>query len=117
MDDPVIALLERRGIPYVTLGRDPSRPEFTDWATEDDASFQRVHDHFAASGARSASGSEHTRHSRPAISAVELHAADTTLALLDLLQARIAGEPSAGPILTTARFRIRASSRRTEPHP
>ncbi|MFD5584159.1 LacI family DNA-binding transcriptional regulator [Streptomyces sp. NPDC127063] len=209
VDDPVIALLERRGIPYVTLGRDPSRPEFTDWATEDDASsLRRVYDHFAASGARSiallrgtdpnawnidseatyrawceragitprvyasaerageqggetvahtivddgipdailchtgrqaagvlagltsrgvavpertllaaASDSEHTRHSRPAISAVELHAAETTLALLDLLQARIAGEPSAGPILTTARFRIRASSRRTEPHP
>ncbi|MFF7899257.1 substrate-binding domain-containing protein [Streptomyces sp. NPDC007920] len=60
-----------------------------------------------------ASDSEHTRHSRPAISAVELHAGETTLALLDLLQARIAGEPSAGPVLTTARFRVRASSRRT----
>ncbi|MGW4823376.1 substrate-binding domain-containing protein [Streptomyces sp. NPDC004227] len=61
-----------------------------------------------------ASGSEHTRHSRPAISAVELHAAETTLALLDLLQARIAGDSSAGPVLTTARFRVRASSRRTD---
>ncbi len=205
-DDPVISLLERRGIPYVTLGRDPSRPDFNDWATEDDPrTFQRVLDHFYKSGARSiallrgvdpnawnidgeaayrswcerhgmpqrvyasperegeiggertshtilahgvpdailchtgrqaagvlagltslgiavpdrtmlatASDSEHTRHSRPAISAVELHAEATTKALLDLLQARIAGEPSAGPILTTARFRIRASSRRSD---
>ncbi|QNS07625.1 LacI family DNA-binding transcriptional regulator [Streptomyces xanthii] len=204
MDDPVVALLERRGIPYVTLGRDPGRPDFTDWATEDDgASFRRIYEHFAAAGARSvallrgtdpnawnidseatyrdwcgragitprvyrsaerageeggervahtivddgvpdavlchtgrqaagvlagltsrgvavpdrtllaaASDSEHTRHSRPAISAVELHADETTLALLDLLQARIAGEPSAGPVLTTGRFRVRASSRR-----
>ncbi|MER6848821.1 substrate-binding domain-containing protein [Streptomyces flaveolus] len=61
-----------------------------------------------------ASDSEHARHSRPAISAVELHASETTLALLDLLQARIAGEPSAGPVLTTARFRVRVSSRRTD---
>ncbi|MFF2506597.1 LacI family DNA-binding transcriptional regulator [Streptomyces sp. NPDC058067] len=205
VDDPVIDLLERRGIPYVTLGRDPSRPDFTDWATEDEIStFRRIYEHFAAAGARSivllrgtdpnawnidseatyrawcesagitprvylsaeragerggeevaqaivddeipdailchtgrqaagvlagltargvavpdrtllatASDSEHTRHSRPAISAVELHAEETTLALLDLLQARIAGEPSAGPILTTGRFRVRASSRRT----
>ncbi|MFI7009438.1 LacI family DNA-binding transcriptional regulator [Streptomyces sp. NPDC050145] len=204
LDDPVVALLERRGIPYVTLGRDPGRPDFTDWATEDDgASFRRIYEHFAAAGARSiallrgtdpnawnidseatyrdwcgragitprvymsaerageqggervahtivddgvpdailchtgrqaagvlagltargvavpdrtllaaASDSEHTRHSRPAISAVELHADQTTLALLDLLQARIAGEPSAGPVLTTGRFRVRASSRR-----
>jgi DNA-binding LacI/PurR family transcriptional regulator len=206
VDDPVIGLLERRGIPYVTMGRDPSRPDFTDWATEDDSlTFRRIYEHFAASGARSivllrgtdpnawnidseamyrawcesagitpriyasaeragehggekiahaivdegipdailchtgrqaagvlagltsrgvtvpdrtmlaaASDSEHTRHSRPAISAVELHASETTLALLDLLQARIAGEPSAGPVLTTARFRVRASSRRTD---
>ncbi|MCZ0978529.1 substrate-binding domain-containing protein [Streptomyces diastatochromogenes] len=62
-----------------------------------------------------ASDSEHTRHSRPAISAVELHATETTVALLDLLQARIAGAPSTGPILTASRFRVRASSRR--PHP
>lgn len=206
LDDPVINLLERRGIPYATLGRDPSRPGFTDWATEDDAStFRRVADHFLAGGAESiallrgtdpnawnldseetylswcdshgirprlylsperdgerggetvahqivddglpdailchtgrqaagvlaglnargiavpdqvmlaaASDSEHTRHSRPAISAVELHPQATAMALLDLLQARIAGEPSAGPILTTARFRIRASSRRPD---
>ncbi|MFH8623336.1 LacI family DNA-binding transcriptional regulator [Streptomyces vietnamensis] len=207
VDDPVVDLLERREIPYVTLGRDPDRPEFTDWATEDEhLSFRRIYEHFAANGARSialvrgtdpnawnidseatyrawcenagitprvyrsaeragerggesvahtivddgvpdailchtgrqaagvlagltargvtvpdrtmlaaASDSEHTRHSRPAISAVELHAVETTSALLDLLQARIAGEPSAGPVLTTSRFRVRASSRRARP--
>ncbi|MEU8762327.1 LacI family DNA-binding transcriptional regulator [Streptomyces sp. NPDC048659] len=207
LDDPVVALLERRGIPYVTLGRDPGRPDFTDWATENEyVGFRRVYEHFAANGARSvalvrgtdpnawnidseatyrawcegagiaprvyesaerdgqrggervahavvddgvpdailchtgrqaagvlagltargvavpertmlaaASDSEHTRHSRPAISAVELHVADTTLALLDLLQARIAGEPGKGPILTTSRFRVRASTRRAQP--
>ena len=205
VDDPVIALLARRGIPYVTLGRDPDRPEFTDWASEDDATItRRILDHFHSGGARSVaflrgtdpnawnidneatyrawcrehgnkplvhlaperdgqaggeastlrlledgvpdailcqtgrhavgalaalqsrgirvpeqtmlaanSDSEHTRHSRPAISAAELHAPATTMALLDLLQARIAGEPSAGPILTGARFRVRASSRRS----
>lgn len=59
-----------------------------------------------------ASDSEHTRHTRPAISAVEFIAQATTTALLDLLQARIAGEPSSGPLLTSARFRIRGSSRR-----
>ncbi|MFF0425337.1 LacI family DNA-binding transcriptional regulator [Streptomyces sp. NPDC004520] len=207
VDDPVVALLEQREIPYVTLGRDPGRPEFTDWATEDEqSSFRRIYEHFAGNGARSialvrgtdpnawnidseatyrawcesaritprvymsaeragehggesvahtivddgvpdailchtgrqaagvlaglaargvpvpdrtmlaaASDSEHTRHSRPAISAVELHVTETTLALLDLLQARIAGTPSTGPVLTTSRFRVRASSRR--PHP
>jgi DNA-binding LacI/PurR family transcriptional regulator len=208
VDDPVISLLERRGIPYVSLGRDPSRPGFTDWATEDDeATHRQILDHFRDGGARSVallrgtdpnswnidgeatyrqwcaannvkprvytsperegehggeqvahtlvdegvpdavlchtgrqaagmlvgltshgiavptqtmvaagSDSEHSRHSRPAISAVELHAPATTMALLDLLQARIAGEPSAGPILTTAKFRVRASSRRRALH-
>ncbi|MFE6759488.1 hypothetical protein ACFVDQ_38825 [Streptomyces sp. NPDC057684] len=48
------------------------------------------------------------------MSAVELPAEETTLTLLDLLQARIAGEPSAGPILTSGRFRVRASSRRSQ---
>lgn len=207
VDDPVIRLFERRGIPYVTLGRDPSRPDFTDWATEDDnLTVRRVLDHFLAGGARSAalvrgtdpnawnmdseaayrawcadhgfesqvlasaegdgeeggeraaaalvaagipdavlcltgrqaagvltgllargvrvpeqtmiataSDSEHTRHSRPAISAIELNPVATTSAVLDLLQARIAGEPSAGPIMTSARFRVRASSRRLPP--
>lgn len=203
VDDPVLELFRRRGIPYVTLSRDPSRPEFTDWAAEDDGSLlATVLDHFAAAGARSivlvcgtdanawnidtqdayrswcdahgieprihpvperagepggegvareivASGipdavlcltgrhaagvlagltdlgirvpeqtmiatgsdSEHTRHSRPAISAVELNPVATASAALDLLQARIAGEPSAGPIVTDGRFRIRASTR------
>lgn len=206
LDDPVIALLERRGIPYVTLGRDPGRPDFVDWASEDDAeTCRRILDHLAAAGAasialvlgtdpnawnidneatylawcqvhgvaprvyvsaerdgalggervahqivddgppdavlcqtgRQAAGvlsglqargipvpgrtmlaansdSEHTRHSRPAISAAELHSPATTLALLDLLQARIRGESSAGPILTPVRFRVRASSRRAQ---
>jgi DNA-binding LacI/PurR family transcriptional regulator len=36
LDDPVVALLERRSIPYVTYGRDPSRPDFAHWASEDD---------------------------------------------------------------------------------
>lgn len=30
-NDPVIALLERSGIPLVTVGRDIERPDFTDW--------------------------------------------------------------------------------------
>lgn len=63
-----------------------------------------------------ASDSEHTRHSRPAISAVELNPPATMSALLDLLEARIEDRPSAGPILTPTRFRIRASSRRAVGH-
>ncbi len=207
-DDPVVALLERRQIPYVTLGRDLSRPEFTDWASENDETIvPQVLNHLAAGGARSvvlvvgtdpnawnadaerlyrswcdehdiapsvhaspeadgvpggeriietilaagvpdavlcvtgrqaagvlsgltahdipvpgrtmiatASDSEHTRHSRPAISAIELNPEATMSALLDLLQDRIAGAPSRGPILTTARFRPRGSTRRESPH-
>ena len=205
VDDPVVDMLERREVPYVTLGRDPARPDFTDWANEDEtAAFRRVFDHFVIGGARSvallrgtdanawnidseatyrawcastgtvprvyasperdgeqggervvrrivadgtpdailchtgrqavgvlagltahgiavpertmlatASDSEHTKRSRPAISAIEVYPQATTAALLDLLQARIAGEPSAGPILTTARLRVRSSSRRS----
>ena len=53
-DDPVVALLERRQIPYVTLGRDLSRPDFTDWASENDEMIiPGVLNHFAAGGARS----------------------------------------------------------------
>src|SRR6478609_1301477 len=53
VDDPVVALLERRGIPYVTYGRDPSRPDFRCWASEDDtASAQLVLDHLVAAGAQ-----------------------------------------------------------------
>ncbi|MGX5696524.1 LacI family DNA-binding transcriptional regulator [Agromyces soli] len=204
--DPVVSLLERRGIPYVTLGRDPDRPEFTDWASEDGpAATRRALDHFVSRGARSialvrgagrnswnldaeiayrgwcdehrmepyvdeaeesagqaggraaaerlllaragrmpdavlcftgrhaagmlagladaglrvpadvmlaaASDSEHTRHSRPAISAFELSTEATSAALLDLLQARIAGGPSLGPVLTSAKFHPRGSTR------
>jgi DNA-binding LacI/PurR family transcriptional regulator len=51
VDDPVIALLEKRGIPYVAYGRDPSRPDFPHWASEDDAASARlVLDHLAAAG-------------------------------------------------------------------
>ncbi|WP_309066696.1 LacI family DNA-binding transcriptional regulator [Microbacterium sp.] len=35
-DDPVTAMLERRGIPYVTYGREPGRPDHHRWASEDD---------------------------------------------------------------------------------
>jgi len=206
--DPVIALLQRRHIPYVTLARDPHRPDFVDWAAEDDvASTRRVLDHLRSSGAHSiallqgtesnawnidcelsyrswcaahvteprvysaseASGetggeamarhivadgvpdaivcqtgaqaagmlvglaglgvsvpertllatlsdSENARRSRPAITALELNPTATMNALVDLLQARIAGLPSAGPILTNTRLRVRASSRRAEAH-
>lgn len=204
LDDPVLRLFERRRIPYVTLGRDPSRADFVDWATEDEEHMiRRLLEHLAdnhatsialvrgtdanawnidseatyrawceehgfdarvheapegtgrAGGARvaeqiareripdavlcltgrqaagalgafqdrglrvpedlmiaTASDSEHSRHSRPAITAVELNPTATTEALLDLLQARIAGDPSAGPVLTTAKLRVRASTRR-----
>ncbi|GGF19312.1 LacI family DNA-binding transcriptional regulator [Subtercola lobariae] len=203
-DDPVIAILERREIPYVTLGRDVSRPGFTDWAAEDDATMiPRVLNHLVSGGARhtvlvtgtdsnawnidadmfyrrwcsergltpqvynvpeaegvfggervgdlilasgipdavlcvtgrhsagvlntlqargitvpertmvaTASDSEHTRQSHPAISAIELNPSATSAALLDLLQDRMSGLPSTGPILTASRFRPRASTRR-----
>ncbi|MCA1982644.1 substrate-binding domain-containing protein [Nocardioides nematodiphilus] len=74
------------------------------------------------------SDSESARRSRPAITALELNPTATMnarrasllvelLPLVDLLQARIAGLPSAGPILTNTRLRVRASSRRAEaPH-
>lgn len=52
-DDRVVALLERRGIPYVTYGRDPSRPDFRYWASEDDgADAAVVLDHLTEAGAR-----------------------------------------------------------------
>ncbi|MCD2442009.1 LacI family transcriptional regulator [Agromyces sp. SYSU K20354] len=207
VDDPVVRLLERRGIPYVTVGRDPDRPDFTDWASEDGAAAtRRALDHFAHRGAGSvalvrgagrnawnidaeltyrewcaergiapyvdeaderdgeaggrlaaerllaakagrlpdavfcftgrhaagllagltaaglrvpadvmiavASDSEHARHSRPAITAFELSTQATSAALLDLLQARMDGRPSTGPILTSARFHPRGSTKR-----
>ncbi|MDQ4501545.1 LacI family DNA-binding transcriptional regulator [Sinomonas sp. ASV322] len=53
VDDPVVRLLASRGIPYVTLGRDLSRPDFMQWASEDDAGSARlVLDHLAGQGAR-----------------------------------------------------------------
>lgn len=205
VDDPVVRLLERRGIPYVTLGRDPDRPDFTDWASEDDhAATWRVLRHFESAGARrislvrgtgsnawnidieiayrewcaqhgisanvvqaaerdgeaagrgavpalvadgvpdavlcltgrhaagvlagfverglrvpqdvmlaTASDSEHTRHSRPAISAIERNSRETAPALIELLEARIAGRASIGPVITSARFHPRGSSRRS----
>ena len=54
VDDPVIALLERRSIPYVTYGRDPSRPDFPHWASEDDTEATRlVLDRLSGAGAES----------------------------------------------------------------
>ncbi|WP_309080702.1 hypothetical protein [Zhihengliuella sp.] len=48
-NDPVVELLRNRGIPYVTQGADPQRPDFQAWASEDDAaSCRTVLDHFAA---------------------------------------------------------------------
>lgn len=35
-DDPVVAILDRRGIPYVTYGRVPGREDHGRWASEDD---------------------------------------------------------------------------------
>lgn len=204
LDDPVIALLDKRGIPYVTYGRAPGRPDFLHWAAEDDASCARqIFAHLEARGAhtialvrgtdpnawnleyqdfylswcaergvvsrlyelaeragveggvdlagriaddgvpdavfcltgRHAAGvqqglmergvrvpertmvaagsdSEHARNSRPAISAVELNPVGSAGALLDILQALIAGEEPASPRLTETRFRPRGSTRR-----
>ncbi len=54
LDDPVVALLEKRGIPYVTWDRDPGRPDFRNWVAHDDAASTRVVlDHLAAAGAGS----------------------------------------------------------------
>ncbi|SDW06397.1 transcriptional regulator, LacI family [Arthrobacter sp. yr096] len=54
LDDPVVALLEKRGIPYVTWDRDPGRPDFRNWVAHNDAASTRtVLDHLAAAGARS----------------------------------------------------------------
>lgn len=51
-DDPVVALLEEREIPYVTLGRDPSKPEAQNWVASADADAARMAlEHLAAQGA------------------------------------------------------------------
>lgn len=53
-DDPVVALLERRSIPYVTLGRDLSKPEATNWVASADADAARQGlRHLEEQGARS----------------------------------------------------------------
>ncbi|MEB8337747.1 LacI family DNA-binding transcriptional regulator [Streptomyces endophyticus] len=203
-DDPVVALLDKRGIPYVTYGRAPGRPDFPYWASEDDAASARlVLDHLAARGARSialvrgtdanawndeheeayaawcaarnmparlyelaeragvgggvdlarritadglpdavfcltgrhaagvqegliaqgiavpdqvmvvaGSDSEHSRGARPTISALELDPVGSSGALLDILQALIAGTEPAAPRITQAHLRERESTRR-----
>lgn len=203
-DDPVIALLDKRGIPYVTYGRAPGRPDFPYWASEDDAASARlVLDHLADRGARTValvrgtdanawnheheeayaswcaarntpprlyelaeragvgggvdlarriaadglpdavfcltgrhaagvqegllrqgvavpgqvmiaagSDSEHSRTARPAISALELDPVGSSGALLDILQALIAGEEPTAPRVTHAHLRERESTHR-----
>lgn len=54
LDDPVVALLEKRGIPYVTWDRHPGRPDLRNWVAHDDAASTRVVlDHLRAAGAES----------------------------------------------------------------
>ncbi|MFF4172292.1 LacI family DNA-binding transcriptional regulator [Streptomyces sp. NPDC001744] len=207
VDDPVVARLEERGIPYVTYGRPPGRPDFVHWVSEDDAaSARRVLAHLEAGGARTValvrgtdpnawnldhqdvyldwcagrgstprlyelperagveggaelagrivedgvpdavfcltgrhaagvqrgllargvrvpgdtmvaagSDSEHARAARPAVSALALNPVESSAALLDVLQALIAGRETVAPRLTRARFRPRASTRRRPP--
>ncbi|WP_053387932.1 LacI family DNA-binding transcriptional regulator [Leucobacter japonicus] len=53
-NDPVVELLESRSIPYVTLGRDPGKPDAENWVASDDTAATRLAlDHLAAEGARS----------------------------------------------------------------
>ncbi|MEV0598703.1 substrate-binding domain-containing protein [Streptomyces sp. NPDC050315] len=58
------------------------------------------------------SDSEHARNSRPAISAAELNPVESVGALLDILQALVAGEEDRSPRLTRARLRQRGATRR-----
>lgn len=52
-DDPVTAMLSRRGIPYVTYGRESGRDEHSAWASEDDRdAARRALHHLEAAGAR-----------------------------------------------------------------
>ncbi|MDP5226460.1 MULTISPECIES: LacI family DNA-binding transcriptional regulator [Arthrobacter] len=52
-EDPVAALLERRGIPYVAYGNIPGRPDFIHWASEDDPyAAHQLLTHFQMAGAR-----------------------------------------------------------------
>lgn len=52
-DDPVIRLLESRGMPYVTLNRDMYRPAASNWVASDDArsSWESL-EHLVGKGAR-----------------------------------------------------------------
>lgn len=53
-NDPVIELLQRRGIPLVTVGRDVDRDDFTDWlGLGTDTDTRAVLDHLTERGARS----------------------------------------------------------------
>ncbi|WP_435745383.1 LacI family DNA-binding transcriptional regulator [Nocardioides sp. SYSU DS0663] len=53
VEDPVIDLLMTLDAPFVTIGRDPARPDFTHWIGSHDADeTARVLELFAASGAR-----------------------------------------------------------------
>jgi len=59
------------------------------------------------------SDSLHARTARPAITAIEMNPRDTATALLDRLQALIAGDGGSGrPRLTTTRLRVRGSTSR-----
>ncbi|MGI0520884.1 LacI family DNA-binding transcriptional regulator [Microbacterium maritypicum] len=52
LDDPVVALLQSRSMPFVTLNRDMSRPEATNWvASDDQEATERSLDHLEARGA------------------------------------------------------------------
>ncbi|WP_053384895.1 LacI family DNA-binding transcriptional regulator [Leucobacter celer] len=52
-DDPVVGLLEERGIPYVTLGRDLGRPDASNWVASADADAARMTlEHLHEQGAR-----------------------------------------------------------------
>lgn len=54
INDPVLELLERKQIPYVCLGRDVGRPEFTRWVSQDERkATTNVLDEFHRAGARS----------------------------------------------------------------
>lgn len=53
VEDPVIDLLIGLDVPFVTVGRDPGRPEFTEWiGTHDIGETTRVLRFFADTGAR-----------------------------------------------------------------
>lgn len=53
LEDPVIDLLVNLDVPFVTIGRDPARPEFVDWiGSHDSDETEQVLDRFHASGAR-----------------------------------------------------------------